>query len=122
MKTAVIGSRTFDNYQQLKAVLDNLSEKPTEIISGGAKGADALAERYAKENSLPLKVIPANWERHGKAAGPIRNLLIIEASEQIIAMWDGQSKGTEHTIKTARQLNRPTKVVHYLQTQQTSLW
>jgi hypothetical protein len=122
MKTAVIGTRTFENYPQLCETLDNLSHKPTEIISGGAKGADALAERYAHDNNIPLIVILANWEQHGKAAGPIRNQQIIEACEQVIAFWDGQSKGTGHTIKTAKAKGKPTKIVNYAQIQQITLW
>lgn len=122
MKTAVIGSRTFDNYEQLKTILDNMGDKPTEIISGGANGADALAERYAQENNLPLTIHLANWQAYGRAAGPIRNKQLIEDCEQVVAMWDGQSKGTPHSIKIAQKLNRPTKLVIYAQSQQTSLW
>ena len=122
MKTAVIGTRTFDNYAELCETLGNLANTPTEIISGGATGADALAERYAKDNNLPLAIFRANWEKHGKAAGPIRNQIIIENCEQLVAFWDGQSKGTSHTIKTAKAKGKPTKVVNYGQTQQTALF
>lgn len=119
MKTAVIGSRTFDNYDQLKTILDNLSDKPAEIISGGANGADSLAERYAQENNLPLTIHLANWKAYGRAAGPIRNKQLIEDCEQVVAIWDGQSKGTQHSIKIAQKLNRPTQLVIYAQSQQT---
>ena len=122
MKTAVIGTRTFENYQQLCETLGNLANTPTEIISGGATGADALAERYATENNLPLTIHLANWKEYGKAAGPIRNKTIIEECEQLVAFWDGQSKGTNHTIKTAKAKGKPTKVVNYAQTQQTDLF
>lgn len=122
MKTAVIGSRTFDNYDQLKTILDNLSDKPAEIISGGANGADSLAERYAQENNLPLTIHLANWKAYGKAAGPIRNKQLIEDCEQVVAIWDGQSKGTQHSIKVAQKLNRPTQLVIYAQSQKTSQW
>ena len=122
MKTAIIGTRTFENYTQLCEIIDNLEHKPTEIISGGAMGADALAERYAKENDLPLIVFKANWEKHGKAAGPFRNQTIVENCEQLVAFWDGQSKGTNHSIKTARAKGKLTKVVNYGATQQTSLF
>ena len=122
MKTAIIGTRTYDNYTQLCEIISNLEHKPSEIISGGATGADALAERYAKDNDLPLTIHLPNWKEYGKAAGPIRNKTIIEDCEQIVAMWDGQSKGTKHTIDTAKKIGKPTKVVMYAQTQQTSLW
>ena len=122
MKTAVIGTRTFDNYQALCETLGNLANTPTEIISGGATGADALAERYAKDNHLPLVIFRANWEKHGKAAGPVRNKIIIENCDQLVAFWDGESKGTNHTIKIARTKGKPTKVLNYGQTQQTALF
>ena len=122
MKTAVIGTRTFENYQQLCETLGNLANTPTEIISGGATGADALAERYAKENNLPLTIHLANWKEYGKAAGPIRNKTIIEECEQLVAFWDVQSKGTSYTIKTAKGKGKLSKVVNYAQTQQTELW
>ena len=122
MKTAVIGTRTFENYQQLCETLGNLANTPTEIISGGATGADALAERYAKENNLPLTIHLANWKEYGKAAGPIRNKTIIEECEQLVAFWDGQSKGTNHTIKTAKAKGKPTKVVNYAHAKQTALF
>ena len=57
MKTAIIGTRTFENYDQLCQIIGNLENKPTEIISGGASGADGLAERYAKENDMQKKTI-----------------------------------------------------------------
>ena len=122
MKTAIIGTRTFENYEQLEAIINDLSNKPTEIISGGATGADALAERYATENGIKLTIIHPEWEVFGKFAGPARNKLIIEASQQVIAMWDGKSKGTKNSIDQAKAQGKPTKVVNYGQTQQTSLF
>jgi hypothetical protein len=121
MKTAVIGTRTFENYEQLEKTLNDLGDKPTEIISGGAKGADALAERYATENGIKMTVINADWHMHGKMAGPMRNLLIVEACEQLVAMWDGESKGTKHAINEARKQGKPTKVVNYA-SEQTGLF
>ena len=122
MKTAIIGTRTFENYDQLCQIIGNLENKPTEIISGGASGADGLAERYAKENDLPLTIHLPNWKDHGKAAGPIRNQVIVEKCEQLVAFWDGQSKGTNHTIKTAQAKGKNTKVVNYGHTQQSTLF
>jgi hypothetical protein len=112
MKTAIIGTRTFENYQQLCQIIGNLEHKPTEIISGGASGADARAERYAQENGLLLTIHLPNWKAYGKAAGPMRNNCIIEDCDQLVAFWDGQSKGTSHSIKTARTKGKPTKVVN----------
>ena len=87
--------------------------RPRRLLAGGATGADALAERYAKDNHLPLVIFRANWEKHGKAVGPIRNQIIIENCEQLVAFWDGESKGTNHTIKIARAKGKLAKVVIY---------
>ena len=101
MITAVIGSRSFNNYDFLEENLDTFDI--TEIVSGGAKGADSLAERYAKENDLPMKIFPPDWETHGKQAAFIRNKEIIDYAEIVIAFWDGKSTGTKHSIDIANK-------------------
>ena len=67
-KYAIIGGRDFNNYQSIKNVMA-FQEAVNLIISGGARGADSLAERFAKENGIPFKLFPANWDRYGKSAG-----------------------------------------------------
>ena len=120
MKIAVVGSRSLDNYQLVKSILEQYTF--TQIISGGAKGVDTLAIEYAADEHLPLKKFPADWSR-GKQAGFIRNGEMAKyANEecqkckkshgQLIAVWDGQSTGTESMIKIARELGL---AVHVLQ-------
>jgi len=99
-KIAVIGSRSFDDYEHLRRVLE--AWLPAQIISGGAKGADTLAHRLAQEESLPITVIKPDWKQFGRAAGPIRNRAIVDAADMVIAFWDGQSRGTESTLEYAR--------------------
>lgn len=120
MKTAIIGSRIITDYQLLKKAMQG--KNATEIISGGASGADQLAERYAKEHGLPLTVFPADWAKYGKQAGMIRNQQIVKEADCIVALWDGQSKGTEATIRMAKNSGKLTKVVTPTQTNQTSLF
>lgn len=109
MKVGVVGSRTYKNYEEMKKVLDDFnSEFPIEeIFSGGAKGADSLAEKYARERFIPTTIFFPQWEKYGKAAGPIRNRKIVEASECIFAFWDGKSRGTKNTIEICRDLKKP---------------
>ena len=111
MKTAIIGSRTTTpaSYEKLKQTADELGT--THIISGGATGADALAERYAQETGKPLTVFKPDWEKHGKAAGPIRNRAIIESADLVLALWDGQSKGTADSLKKAKALGKKTRII-----------
>jgi YspA, cpYpsA-related SLOG family len=122
MKTAIVGTRTADNYEALKNIMDDLIPKPTEIISGGASGADKMAERYAKENKLKMSIIKPDWQTHGKSAGPIRNLEIVAMCERMVAIWDGESRGTKHSIEAARKDGKLVVVHQYAETQQMSLW
>ena len=95
----IVGSRNFDNYAFLKEMLSWYDIK--KIISGGAKGADSLAKKYATEYNIPVVEFLPDWDRFGKSAGYKRNTQIVEASEALIAFWDGVSKGTKHSIDLA---------------------
>jgi hypothetical protein len=104
-KVIVAGSRNFCDYELLKRklmfLLKNKSKNDVEIISGGAKGADYLGERFAKENGYNLRIFKANWNKYGKKAGPIRNTEMVEYADALVAFWDGKSKGTAHVIDFA---------------------
>ena len=104
MKTAIIGSRNFTDYKLLKEYCSKFDI--TEVISGGARGADSLAENYAKENNIKLTVFPADWKKFGKSAGFIRNKDIIDNADFVIAFWDGESKGTLNSINIAKSQNK----------------
>lgn len=109
MKVVIAGCRDFNNYKRLKHDL-NLFRKTTnveEIVSGGCRGADLLGEKYAKENNIPIKRFPANWEAYGKKAGPIRNEEMAEYADCLIAYWDSKSRGTKNMIETMRKKGKP---------------
>jgi len=112
VKIAVVGSRKFSNYNLLK---DTLEQEPliSVIVSGGAKGADQLSERYALEKQIPTQIFRPDWDQYGKQAGFIRNKKIVEACDKLIAFWDGNSKGTSHSIYLARQFGKKVKVITY---------
>ncbi len=101
MRTIIAGSRTATSYNDLLAAINVIPWKPTEIISGAARGADMLGERWARENSIPLRRMPANWEKHGKRAGYLRNSEMAEKADALLALWDGKSRGTAHMIDIA---------------------
>lgn len=105
MKLIVAGSRGFTDYRLLETELNNMKDPITEIVSGTARGADRLGEQYANANSLPLKKMPAEWDKYGKSAGYKRNEQMAEYSDCLIAFWDGQSRGTKHMIDIARRLD-----------------
>lgn len=112
MKLAIIGSRTFNNYELLQEILEQYKSKITLVISGAAKGADSLGERWAFQNGIKLLVFPADWNQYGKRAGFIRNEDIIKNCDCCIAFWDGVSKGTKHSISLCEKYNKPLKVIN----------
>lgn len=109
MRVAVVGSRTFGDYKLMCEVLDNMNI--SEIVSGGARGADKLAERYASERGLSTRVFKANWKKHGIRAGYIRNHDIINNCDVVVAFWDGKSKGTKHSIDLADKVGKDVYIV-----------
>jgi len=110
VKLAVIGSRDFDNYELVKTTLDAIPDI-TLIVSGGAKEADSLGERYANENNIPTKIFkPDRSTGIGRRAGyHLRNIAVIDNAEHAVAFWDGQSHGTKHALNHARKKNSLSK-------------
>ena len=111
MRLAVVGTRDYHDYSRFKNTLDTM-EKISVLISGGAKGADSLAEVYAKEKNIELKRLVPDWSKYGRAAGMIRNKDIIAEAEYVVAFWDGKSKGTKHSIELAKKKGVPILVVN----------
>lgn len=118
----IVGTRTFDDYDTLKSIMDkmlvNKQEKDIVIVSGGARGADSLAERYAHENGHQLIVFPANWDEEKNRAGYNRNermheYLAKKEDKGVIAFWDGASKGTTHSFQLSKQYHNPMKCYNY---------
>lgn len=104
MKTIIAGSRTINEMDALTAAIRCSGFEITEVVSGGAGGVDLMGERWAKAYGVPVVKFPADWNAHGKAAGPIRNKQMAEYAEALIAVWDGRSRGTKNMIDTARKL------------------
>lgn len=116
MRVLIAGSRTITQEARLHAVLDRLhAETPfTEVIAGGARGADRLAARWARKRNLPLMEVHADWERHGRSAGYRRNTEMLERGPQLVVAFVDrpwrESKGTAHTIRGAIDRQIPTRV------------
>jgi predicted Rossmann fold nucleotide-binding protein DprA/Smf involved in DNA uptake len=114
MKLAIVGSRHFDDYDLMKEFIISkfdITQIDT-IVSGGAKGADTLAEKFAKENNLLLIVKKAEWNKYGRAAGPKRNELIISEADWVAAFPSKNSKGTLNSMKLARQEGKRLEVLN----------
>lgn len=106
MKIAIVGSRDFKDkdkvfyeLQRLHELVDYHSE--VSFVSGGARGVDTWAEENAKILKFPIKVIKPDWNKYGKRAGFLRNELIVNKADKLIAFWNGTSKGTKHSIDLA---------------------
>lgn len=128
MNIAVIGSRGFSDYELLKEYLDK--ETITQVISGGAQGADSLAIDYAKEKGIPWKIHEANWQDittppvkvkyhpdgtpYNVLAGVNRNTLIVDDCDKLICFWDGLSTGSMDSMKKAKAFNKKIKIIKYL--------
>jgi hypothetical protein len=104
LKVIIAGGRDYHNYDTLLEAIQECQFPIATVVSGGAKGVDALGEQYASNMNLPLNVYHADWERNGRAAGPIRNRKMAENADALIAIWDGKSKGTKNMIETATKL------------------
>ena len=115
MRVIIAGGRDFNDFDLLKEKCDKILSniKVTEIVSGGAKGADSLAERYAFGCGYNFKKFTANWNDLGKAAGIIRNCDMSLYSDALIAFWDGKSRGTKHMIETAKNDGLKIRIIRY---------
>ncbi len=113
MILAVVGSRTFNSYSLLEKSIKNLLfyNQITEIVSGGARGADQLGALFALSHKLQLKEFYPDWNKYGNSAGFKRNKLIIEYADIVIAFHDGVSRGTQNSIDLAKKLKKPCYVI-----------
>ena len=133
MRVIIAGSREFNDYnllvQKCNEYFYQLSQEGLlsndvqtdianmEIVSGTAKGADKLGERFAEDYNIKIKRLPANWDLYGKSAGYRRNEEMALYAKQdngvLIAFWDGKSKGTKHMIQLANRHELRVFVVNF---------
>ncbi len=111
MRIIIAGSRTVIDYKIVEEAVKESGFEITKIISGGARGVDRLGEEYAKNNKIPLEIVTADWDKHGKAAGYIRNEEMAKIGDCLIAIWQKDkvtgegSKGTRNMISIAKRYN-----------------
>jgi hypothetical protein len=125
-KYIIAGGRNFDDkpflYKECNAIIGE-NAQGVMIITGGQRtwnkvkkcyyGADYFGEQFANDNGYWLKVMNANWNDFGKAAGPIRNKEMGTIGDELIAFWDGQSRGTANMIDIMKRLFKPVHIIMY---------
>lgn len=107
MKVIVAGIRysdpdaktIFDDYALVAKAIEDSGFDVTEVVCGKAVGADTLGEQWATMKGIPVCEMPANWNRDGKAAGPIRNKAMADYADAAVIVWDGTSKGTYNMVQ-----------------------
>jgi hypothetical protein len=105
MKVIVAGSRKINDFRLVKEAIEYATQriKPTEIVSGDARGVDCLGAHWAENEGIPVQRFRAHWHLHGKRAGYLRNEEMADYADALVAIWDGQSPGTKHMIDLAKE-------------------
>jgi len=110
VKIAIIGSRSLADYDS-HAILRHIPKNVTAIISGGAKGIDAWAERFAQGKGMRfIKILP-NYQKYGKKAPISRNKEIVRQADLVLAIWDFKSRGTANAIVTCIKEGVPVRIL-----------
>lgn len=106
MKLIIAGSRHFANID-ISGYIKFFDLAPTEVVCGGAYGVDWSGGIWGDKTSTPVKIFFADWNKHGKAAGPIRNKEMAEYADALLLIWDGKSKGSASMLREMKKLGKP---------------
>ena len=107
MRLFVAGSRSIDDFD----LSDHIPADVELIITGGARGIDALAEAYADSHRISKLILRPQYQRYGRAAPLKRNEKMVELADAVLVIWDGRSHGAKHTIEYAKKQNKPLTVL-----------
>lgn len=107
MKTIIAGSRGVTDFELVAWSIMNAPFEVTEGVCGEARGVDTLGKNWCLWQDIPVKSFIPDWEGQGKKAGFIRNKQMADYADALIAIWDGESKGTKHMIDTMEALGKP---------------
>ena len=107
MKLLIVGSRSIKDFD----FSPYISQEVDTIISGGAKGVDTLAEKLADKLHISKYIMRPQYDIYGRAAPIKRNEQMVSIADAVLVVWDGQSRGTQNTIRFAKKLNKPLTVV-----------
>jgi len=121
VRVAIVGSRDYPNLEEVREYVMSLPDD-TVVVTGGARGVDKTAEVAARERGLKVVVHEAEWNKYGKAAGPMRNRVVVEDCDKLVAFWDEVTPGTKNVISQASKAGKLEKVFRCSNTKQGSLF
>lgn len=104
MKTIIAGSRGITQLEAVERAVADSGFEIAEVVSGAARGVDTLGEVWAAQRGVPVQRCLADWDRYGRRAGHVRNTRMAMYADALVAVWDGESRGTAHMIEQARTL------------------
>ncbi len=112
-RIAVVGSRDWPDAELVRRTMEIwfVGKWPVEVVSGGARGVDTMAAEAAVFLGCDLKVFPADWNQFGRSAGYRRNAQMASYCDEVLAFWDGKSKGTGHMIDLALKAGKPVQIM-----------
>lgn len=110
----IAGGRDYGDYDAMCMALEPYQDADVTVISGDCRGADRLGQEWAHDFNKPIRLFPADWRKHGKAAGPIRNRDMAKVSDVAVVFWDGKSRGTKNMINEARRAGMELTIVMYV--------
>ena len=107
MKVIIAGSRSIDDYSLVVQAMQRCGYNVTEVVTGCATGVDRMGEQWARANDIPIKEMPADWNRHGNSAGPQRNRAMAEYADAAVIIWDCESRGTRNMVENMIRRKKP---------------
>jgi len=108
MKVIIAGSRKIKDPEIVLNAIEASGYNITEVVSGKAKGVDTIGEAYARINDIPIKEMPAEWDKYPKNfAGLIRNKEMAIYADAAIIVWNGTSTGTHNMIENMKRVKKP---------------
>lgn len=107
VKILICGGRDFKDLQLMENIFASIEQSykndDITIIVGGAKGADRMAERFARRHKFEVQKFPADWEKHGKSAGFIRNRQMLDEGKPDFVIAVPGGPGTADMCKQAKE-------------------
>jgi len=112
MKILICGSRKDFNVSKATEYLLEIVQTRHYVsyIHGRAEGIDSIAHKIIEQSGCQEKIVIPNYTQYGREAPLIRDREMVDECDEVIAIWNGKSRGTKYTIDYAKQRNKPVTV------------